>query len=676
LKAKFISGFASVALIAVFAGTSLLTLWADSTRRHNREVTENAQQMSALYAQASADADRAELYIGLWNSTSNPDYLAEKALAQADFVSSLQEMARSPEPEDREFGEWAVVHFGAMSAVFDRLQEQPAPVFADVMLQYFDAYGALYESILAGDIGDPAIAYQLIDPRGVTDPNLLTVNPVTTIMSLKAEERDAVADAAIGATQRSEDFFGWAAPTLYGVGTLLAIVLLSVTILFGRREARTTAENAQLRRLSTTDALTQLGNRRGFEEATKRLTKVPAGTEISLVMMDLDEFKVVNDTFGHAHGDVVLVSFARLLSEIAPPGASRFRVGGDEFALLLHGHDGAAAMEVAQRLRRSAEAELGFGVTLTSGVATLSASDRDESLLVQKADAALYKGKMLGRNVTVLYDETGNATPVFAAAKSHAVRLLLDEGRIEPVFQPIWDMQANRLLGYEGLSRPDPAYGLSGPQEAFDIAEQFGHAADLDRLCRNHLLAAVNELPENVRVFLNLSPYSLTHQSFSAEALGLEVEAAGVEKSRVVFEITEKSHVATDAIAVAVRAIRAEGMAVALDDVGSGNNGLEMLRCVQFDYVKVDRAVIVAATEDGLGRAALMAILAFASESGAIVVAEGVEDAAMFSTVRTIAAQTALKGKPGLIHGVQGYMFGMPLPAAQSARELPPLLVA
>jgi EAL domain-containing protein (putative c-di-GMP-specific phosphodiesterase class I) len=122
--------------------------------------------------------------------------------------------------------------------------------------------------------------------------------------------------------------------------------------------------------------------------------------------------------------------------------------------------------------------------------------------------------------------------------------------------------------------------------------------------------------------------------------------------------------------------LRAEGLSVALDDVGAGNNGIEMLRKVPFDFVKIDRAVIRAAAGEGMGRAALMAILAFASESGATVVAEGIEDAEMFSTVRNIASQTSLKGKPGLIHGVQGYMFGMPLPAALTARELPPLLAA
>jgi EAL domain-containing protein (putative c-di-GMP-specific phosphodiesterase class I) len=372
----------------------------------------------------------------------------------------------------------------------------------------------------------------------------------------------------------------------------------------------------------------------------------------------------------------VLPDFAVLMSRLAPAGASRFRNGGDEFALLLHGLDGPESLKLADSIRVAASESLGKGVTVTAGVATLDAGTRDHSLLLREADAALYEGKMRGRNLAVLYSGDGHAPPLFPAAKLQAVRNLLEEGRIDAVFQPIWDLHSHSLLGYEGLSRPAPQYGLDGPQQAFDIAEQFGHAADLDKLCRNHLLAAARGLTDQPRLFLNLSPYSLTHQSFSPATLSAELAAASIEKSRVVFEITETSTVPTSAIAEAVVALRSDGFSVALDDVGSGNSGLEMLRKVSFDYVKIDRGVILAAAESGNGRAGLMAILAFASESGAVVVAEGIEDADMFDLVCLVASQTSLRGRQGLIHGVQGYLFGRPLPAALTARELPPELAA
>jgi EAL domain-containing protein (putative c-di-GMP-specific phosphodiesterase class I) len=344
--------------------------------------------------------------------------------------------------------------------------------------------------------------------------------------------------------------------------------------------------------------------------------------------------------------------------------------------MLVHGLDAAASLELAENVRRSAAGDLESGVTVTAGIAMMNPTNRDVSLLQQMADAALYEGKMQGRNASVLYSDDHDASPVFPAAKLHAVRLLLEEGRIEPVFQPIWNIHTNSLFGYEGLSRPHADYGLDGPQEAFDIAEKFGHAADLDRLCRNHLLEAAKQLPQDARLFLNLSPYSLTQQSFSPASLVQEVEAAGLETKRIVFEITEKSSVPTATVAEAVEAIQREGFAVALDDVGAGNNGLEMLRKVPVDFIKIDRAVIVSAQGNSMGGAALMAILAFASESGAMVVAEGIEDVEMLSTVRRFAGNTSLVGKPGLIQAVQGFMFGMPLPAAETAREVPPRLAA
>ena len=676
MRANRISILASIGLVAVLATTAALTFWSDRVEHENRDDATAAHRMSDVYTKASNQAQRAEQYIGFFTSTGDPQYLAQQRLTQDEFVVSLAAMSDSAILKDRQFGDWARIHFGPMSDIFLRLDEQPPPPYEDLLQEYLVAYQALYASVLAGEIGDPILSRQLEDPRGITDPSQLTSNPVTIIMAVKAAQRENDAKVALAAAVRSESVLGWGRRILYGVATVLVLLLFVVSLRFGKREAKASAENAQLRRLSTTDALTRLGNRRGYEEAVIRLAHAPDGIPASLIMMDLDDFKVVNDTFGHARGDTVLQAFADLISRLAPPGASRFRVGGDEFAMLVQGLDAAASLELAEKLRRSAAEDLESGVTVTAGIAMMNPSNRDVALLQQMADAALYEGKMRGRNACVLYTDDHDASPVFPATKLHAVRLLLEEGRIEPVFQPIWNIHTNTLYGYEGLSRPHPDYGLSGPQEAFDIAEQFGHAADLDRLCRNHLLEAAMDLPTDVRLFVNLSPYSLTQQSFSPAALLEEVEAAGLEPKRIVFEITEKSSIPTATIVEAVEAIRREGFAVALDDVGAGNNGLEMLRKVPVDFIKIDRAVIVSAQGNGMGAAALLAILAFASESGAIVVAEGIEDAAMFSTVRNFASQTSLKGKPGLIHGVQGFMFGMPMPAAEAARALPPQIAA
>ncbi len=675
LKDHVISRLAAAALIAIFIVTGVLTLSSARSIRQNRARSDEARVMSARFAEASHQAEEVERYIVLWTESGDPVYLVEQNRAQEAFAAVLDSIALTNRPEDREFADWAKLHFGEISHVFDRLLESPPPPFEELLGEYAVAYTSLYESVAAGDIGDPALAEQLIDPAGVTDASQLTSNPVAVIMSAKAAERDTTTFKALRAIGASEERFRTLAPLLYVVGTLLAMSLLAIMIRYGKQAAVTEETTAQLRRLSTTDALTELGNRRGFDEATRRLATTPDGVPVSLIVMDLDDFKVVNDTYGHAGGDAILKTFGALLARLAPPGVSRFRTGGDEFALLAHGLDATASMALARRIRSAAVAELGAGVSVTAGVAMLDTRDKDESLLRQKADAALYEGKLRGRNVVVLYTDQESVVPVFPVAKLHAVRRLLDEGRIKAVFQPIWNLETGAIFGYEGLSRPNADYGLSGPEEAFDVAQQFGLAMDLDRLCLATVFDAARLLPEEVRIFLNLSPSSLTHTSFSPRELVSQFEEAGFSRDRLVVEVTEKSRVPPAAIADAVASLRAEGVRVALDDVGAGNNGLEMLRRVQVDFVKIDRTVVVAAAETAAGRAVLAAILAFCNESGSLVVAEGIENASTMATVLR-ASKAAAPGAPALIYGVQGFLFGRPAPASLASIEAPPLLAA
>lgn len=675
MKASIFSGLAAAALIVVFGAIGAFTIWQIRQNDAHAGATEQARAVSEPLRDASEAAYTTELRTLLWLATGNQEHREGMLKAEADFEASLHRVGQSPVATDREFAGWAETHLVPMAMVLRRFGEEPAPPLDEILLELHETYVVLYDSIAAGDLGDQHVADTLVNPRaeGGTVP---IKNPIAAVMAFQVARHEAEVEKLAATNRAGEQLFLRIAPALYSVGMALIVLLLVATLWFGRRQARTAAEIRQLRRMTTTDPLTQLGNRRGFEEATKRLCDAAGAGVASLIMMDLDEFKVVNDTFGHARGDLVLTNFAELLSHLAPPGASRFRIGGDEFGLILRGINGEDSLKLAETVRLTASTDLGNGVTVSAGVAVLDPDSRDESLLLQQADAALYEGKMRGRNLAVLYRNEGHAAPLFPATKLQAVRRLLQEGRIEPVFQPIWDLDTHSLLGYEGLSRPHEDYDLSGPQQAFEIAEQFGHAADLDALCRNHLLSAASDLPKETLLFLNLSPYSLTHQAFSPLTLIREIESAGIAKERVVFEITEKSDVAVEAIAEAVVALRLHGLSVAMDDVGAGNNGLSMLRKVPVDYVKIDRGVILAAAAGGTGRAALMAILAFASASGAVVIAEGIEDEGMFAVVRDVASQTILRGKPGLIHGVQGFLFGFPLPASHTARELPPELAA
>jgi EAL domain-containing protein (putative c-di-GMP-specific phosphodiesterase class I) len=164
-------------------------------------------------------------------------------------------------------------------------------------------------------------------------------------------------------------------------------------------------------------------------------------------------------------------------------------------------------------------------------------------------------------------------------------------------------------------------------------------------------------------LFVNISPYTLTHAAFSAESLAEEFKAAGFEPKRVVLEITERSTVSVAIIEFAVEKLREAGFRMALDDVGAGNAGLEMLRRVAVDYVKIDHDVLVSALQDTMARAAVMAIAAFASQAGTRVVAEGIENEPMMELVRWIASGGDDPAN-SMVYAVQGFLLGQPSPAS------------
>ena len=190
------------------------------------------------------------------------------------------------------------------------------------------------------------------------------------------------------------------------------------------------------------------------------------------------------------------------------------------------------------------------------------------------------------------------------------------------------------MLGFEALLRLPQAPELSGPEEAFDIAQHMGRSRDLDLLCAGHALDAARELPSDLKIFINLDPATLMHVDFSPHELLTMVTERGIDPAKVVFEITEKTTVPLTRLASQITGIQSCGFAMALDDVGSGNSGLEMMRVMKFDYVKIDRSVILDAMNGGPGRAIILAIVAFARESGAFMIAEGIENQAMLESIQ------------------------------------------
>ena len=428
--------------------------------------------------------------------------------------------------------------------------------------------------------------------------------------------------------------------------------LLAVIRIFERRE---TAANLTLERLeiaALTDSLTGLGNHRAYQEELQREVGKAHESKnlLSLAVLDVDEFKEVNDTAGHARGDHILFQLGRLLREVCQPTDLRFRVGGDEFAVIMPGSDEEQARVLMERFRILSGLT---GATVSIGVAQLEPND-DTEILREKADATLYTAKRRGRNRVCTFSGDNAEQKVVAQAKIQAVRDLLRVDRIDMAFQPVIDTSERSVVGYEALARIPAGYDLEGPQEAFEIAERIGHSHDLDLLCIREGLRRAPVLLANQVLFLNISPRTLEYAGFSGAAITNLVEEAGLLPFQVCFEITERSTAPIEVIQREASTLKQCGFKLALDDVGAGNSGLEMMRRLQVDFIKVDRSVLRGAMEKGAGRGVLLAIIVFASEAGAFVIAEGIETQEMLSVIEE------MNSGPFAIQGIQGFVLGMP----------------
>lgn len=406
---------------------------------------------------------------------------------------------------------------------------------------------------------------------------------------------------------------------------------------------------------ATHDGLTDLPNHRAFQDELERQVSLARrhDAQLTLAMLDIDDFRFQNDTYGHSHADRTLRQVAEALAAGRAEDAA-FRIGGDEFALLLPQSAGAAGAAAVQRVReRLAEVS---NVEFSAGLASFGDETEDAESLVNQADVALQEAKRRGGAETLSFIDVDGAS-VVTAAKTRAVRKLLSDGQMDAAYQPIWRADATSVVGYEGLARPAPDRGINGPGEAFDVAGSIGRSAELDDLCRHAVLTGSSNLPGDALLFVNVAPQSLDGHRLDGEGLVSEVRAAGLEPERVVLEITERFDGRIDRVVSEAARLRAMGFKIALDDVGAGNSGLQMMRELELDFVKIDRMVLVRAVTDITARAVLVSVIAFARETGAFVIAEGIEDDEMLALARW--PRPAEAGWLGA-QGVQGFLLGRP----------------
>ncbi|MEZ5764551.1 MAG: EAL domain-containing protein [Xanthobacteraceae bacterium] len=412
----------------------------------------------------------------------------------------------------------------------------------------------------------------------------------------------------------------------------------------------------QITHMAFHDALTGLPNRRSFSDQIAMLSK---SDSFVMLMLDLDRFKEVNDTLGHAVGDALLVESARRLRDNCRPSDMLFRLGGDEMAILGKMTQDQAET-LADRLIESFARPFEIGEhTITIGLSIgLAMANRgnDPEFVQRMADLALYKAKGDGRGRAEIYREG----MIEEAAQRHQLEkdlyLGVESGQFELHYQPLYSLPGRELTGFEALLRwHHPERGMVPPSEFIPAAEQSGAITDIgawviDEACRQAAL-----WPDNLYVSINVSPVQLR----SVDTLRQIADALAKHKlmpRRIEVEITETAMVENnEQIAIALAGLRALGVRIAMDDFGTGYSRCAPAR-IRVDRIKIDRSFISASHTDSNAAAVVRAITMMAKEMAISTTGEGVETEDQLSRLVECGCGT-----------VQGYLLGRPVDARSAS---------
>jgi diguanylate cyclase len=453
-----------------------------------------------------------------------------------------------------------------------------------------------------------------------------------------------------------------------GIGTALSAVSLATMLILPLTRSRADLQVRYQEAVADAlrDPLTGLGNHRAFQEELD--TQIENATRydvpVALVLIDLDEFKQINDTAGHAVGDQTLAAFGRLVGSVLRKVDRPFRIGGDEFAILLPHTDSDAAHIVARRLLVSSlqpnvRDPKVKPLSFSAGISSLPSAATTRTQLYTQADTALHAAKHGGRTEVLVFDPEAQI-PASAASTSAAIAEVIEQNLLRPVFQPIVNLATGGTLGYEGLIRPVPPAPYADPASLFAAAEASGHVVPLDLACVEVIVAAAAKLPRELFLSVNMSPRTVEAPEFSAPAMLNILARYDFPPERLIIELTEHQPIADlERVRHKLDACRSAGMRMAADDLGAGNSGLKLLSDLHFDVVKVDLGLIQRSSTSGPSSAVVESIVAFASRTGALVIGEGVEHEEQVAQLTELGVTAA-----------QGYLFSRPGPLPDWAGEM------
>jgi diguanylate cyclase (GGDEF)-like protein len=458
-------------------------------------------------------------------------------------------------------------------------------------------------------------------------------------------------------------------------GALLALAslgaLVTTSLLTRRTKARMHRAESQLKHLAYTDTVTHLPNRRCTYEALELELSMhgETGGRVGLLLIDLDNFKVVNDTAGHAAGDRLLRQVASVLRATARPSYRIGRIGGDEFAVIVAPLDDPAELErVGQRivagLRQPLQVE-GLEVIPTASIGACIFPDDAHTMseLLSNADAALYCAKANGRDTVAVFEREMILATQRRARLDRDLRRHLEAGLLELCYQPQYACGSRKMVGVEALLRwPHPEQGYISPAEFIPVAEETGLIVEvgkwvLERACLD-AVALYRQTGTWLSMAVNVSARQVRDKDF-IRVVEHTLAATGLPPERLELELTESMLMADLDVAVDfMHNVRALGVRLSIDDFGTGYSSLAYLQTFPINHLKIDRSFVRLLPTSGTTIAG--AVIALAHGFNLTVVAEGVEEPEQFEWLRQAGCDY-----------VQGYLLARPLPlAALRARML------
>lgn len=427
---------------------------------------------------------------------------------------------------------------------------------------------------------------------------------------------------------------------------------------------------AHVARLASEDSLTGLLNRRGFRAALVEIQdrdfaedNAPDRVEYAVLFLDLDRFKVINDTLGHRVGDLLLEETARRLQASLQPADVLARLGGDEFAVIARSIKTRAALnDLASRLIGAIRQPFDLAghhvrTTISIGIAVSPTDGGSADDLVVAADLALYAAKERNRDSYEFFQASMTKELLDRRQIETDLREAIERNELELYYQPIVSLHDDGVVGFEALARWNhPAKGWVPPSDFIPVAEDTGLMPRLGEWALAEACGKIAQLPAHVSLAVNLSPAQFAAPDL-VDLVQRALSASGLAPNRLELEITERLLLDNNEHIISIlRRLRQFGVRIALDDFGTGYSALSYLRKFPLDKIKIDRSFVTDMATRSDQVAIIQAVLSIARALGMTVTAEGVETIIQRDFLKALGCENA-----------QGFLFGKPVPFDQLA---------